>query len=269
MPPTRPAPPRPNASRSICRPRAKPASCPTSTPSTTSCSRAPSRSISPRPSNPQGAVAERRLSRAAGRAGAALGFMMFADECYSEIYLQRPRAARHAEVVGAGFRQRRGVPLAVEALQPAGPARRLRGRRPAIPRAATSICATSPRRRCRCRRRRSRSRPTTTRRMSRRTARSIVAKFDLADQIIGNRYGYKRPAGGFFLWLDVVAARRRAKPRAASSGAKAGLRVVPGTISRATAPTAAIPATATSASRMVQDKRNHRRGAASPRRVLG
>ena len=29
------------------------------------------------------------------------------------------------------------------------------------------------------------------------------AKFDLADQILGNRYGYKRPAGGFFLWLDV------------------------------------------------------------------
>src|SRR5262249_34984002 len=32
-----------------------------------------------------------------------------------------------------------------------------------------------------------------------------VAKFDLADQIIGNRYGYQRPAGGFFLWLDVSA----------------------------------------------------------------
>src|SRR4030095_15460469 len=31
------------------------------------------------------------------------------------------------------------------------------------------------------------------------------AKFDLADQIIGNRYGYRRPAGGFFLWLDVSA----------------------------------------------------------------
>src|SRR5262249_61542640 len=28
-------------------------------------------------------------------------------------------------------------------------------------------------------------------------------KFDLADQIIGGRYGYERPAGGFFLWLDV------------------------------------------------------------------
>ena len=32
-----------------------------------------------------------------------------------------------------------------------------------------------------------------------------VAKFDLADQIIGDRYGYQRPAGGFFLWLDVSA----------------------------------------------------------------
>ena len=31
------------------------------------------------------------------------------------------------------------------------------------------------------------------------------AKFDLADQIVGDRYGYRRPAGGFFLWLDVSA----------------------------------------------------------------
>src|SRR4029077_10682379 len=28
-------------------------------------------------------------------------------------------------------------------------------------------------------------------------------KFDLADQILGNRYGYIRPAGGFCVWLDV------------------------------------------------------------------
>jgi aspartate/methionine/tyrosine aminotransferase len=28
-------------------------------------------------------------------------------------------------------------------------------------------------------------------------------KFDLADQILGSRYGYKRPAGGFCVWLDV------------------------------------------------------------------
>jgi len=28
-------------------------------------------------------------------------------------------------------------------------------------------------------------------------------KFDLAERIIGNRFGFYRPAGGFFLWLDV------------------------------------------------------------------
>jgi aspartate/methionine/tyrosine aminotransferase len=30
-------------------------------------------------------------------------------------------------------------------------------------------------------------------------------KFDLADQILGNRFGYQRPAGGFCIWLDVSA----------------------------------------------------------------
>jgi aspartate/methionine/tyrosine aminotransferase len=33
--------------------------------------------------------------------------------------------------------------------------------------------------------------------------RLYALKFDLADQIVGDRFGYKRPAGGFFLWLDV------------------------------------------------------------------
>src|SRR5260370_13657865 len=39
-------------------------------------------------------------------------------------------------------------------------------------------------------------------------------KFDLADQIIGDRYGYKRPAGGFFLWLDLSAPRGSEAPAA-------------------------------------------------------
>ena len=30
-------------------------------------------------------------------------------------------------------------------------------------------------------------------------------KFDFADQILGNRYGYVRPAGGFCVWLDISA----------------------------------------------------------------
>jgi aspartate/methionine/tyrosine aminotransferase len=52
-------------------------------------------------------------------------------------------------------------------------------------------------------------------------------KFDLADQIIGNRYGHKRPAGGFFLWLD-VSAHGGDEAVALRLWREAGLRVVPG-----------------------------------------
>ena len=52
-------------------------------------------------------------------------------------------------------------------------------------------------------------------------------KFDLADQILGDRYGYKRPAGGFCLWLDVSAhgGDEDATIRLYRDG---GVRVVPG-----------------------------------------
>jgi N-succinyldiaminopimelate aminotransferase len=53
------------------------------------------------------------------------------------------------------------------------------------------------------------------------------AKFDLADQIIGDRYGYKRPAGGFFLWLD-VAAQGGSEEVTKRLWRDAGVRVVPG-----------------------------------------
>mgnify|MGYP001323245933 CR=1 FL=1 len=52
-------------------------------------------------------------------------------------------------------------------------------------------------------------------------------KFDLAGQIIGDRYGYRRPAGGFFLWLD-VAAQGGSEAATQLLWRKAGLRVVPG-----------------------------------------
>jgi aspartate/methionine/tyrosine aminotransferase len=52
-------------------------------------------------------------------------------------------------------------------------------------------------------------------------------KFDLADQIIGDRYGYRRPPGGFFLWLD-VAAQGGSEAATLSLWRGAGLRVVPG-----------------------------------------
>ena len=61
-----------------------------------------------------------------------------------------------------------------------------------------------------------------------------AAKFDLADQIIGDRYGYKRPAGGFFLWLDVSAAwRQRSGDQAPVGGGRRARRAGP--LSRARA----------------------------------
>ena len=48
------------------------------------------------PSNPQGAVADDAYLTRLVALARRFGFLIFADECYCEIYLQRPRAARHA-----------------------------------------------------------------------------------------------------------------------------------------------------------------------------
>ena len=53
------------------------------------------------------------------------------------------------------------------------------------------------------------------------------AKFDLADQILGDRYSYRRPQGGFFLWLDVSACGGD-EAATLRLWKEAGVRVVPG-----------------------------------------
>jgi N-succinyldiaminopimelate aminotransferase len=58
------------------------------------------------------------------------------------------------------------------------------------------------------------------------------AKFDLADRVLGNRLGYCRPAGGFYLWLDVEDGEAAAK----RLWTEEALRVMPGAyLSRADA----------------------------------
>ena len=124
------------------------------------------------PSNPQGAVANRAyLDKLAGsrpplRLPGVRRRMLLRD-------LQRASAGRHAGSRRARLRQRGRVPLAVQALEPARPARRLRRRRPPLPRGLISSCAISRRRRCRARRSTSPSPPMATRRMCGKTARSI------------------------------------------------------------------------------------------------
>jgi aspartate/methionine/tyrosine aminotransferase len=49
-------------------------------------------------------------------------------------------------------------------------------------------------------------------------------KIDLAESILGNRFGFYRPAGGFFLWLDVGDGERAAR----ELWARGGVKVLPG-----------------------------------------
>jgi aspartate/methionine/tyrosine aminotransferase len=57
--------------------------------------------------------------------------------------------------------------------------------------------------------------------------RLYARKFDLADAIIGERFGYRRPAGGFYLWLDVSGAGG-SEAATVTLWREAGLRVLPG-----------------------------------------
>ena len=57
--------------------------------------------------------------------------------------------------------------------------------------------------------------------------RLYALKFDLADQIIGGRYGYQRPPGGFFLWLD-VASHGGSEAATVKLWRDGGVRVLPG-----------------------------------------
>src|SRR5690606_18548697 len=45
-------------------------------------------------------------------------------------------------------------------------------------------------------------------------------KIDMAERILGNRFGFYRPAGGFFLWLDVGDGEKAARELWARGGVK-------------------------------------------------
>jgi N-succinyldiaminopimelate aminotransferase len=178
------------------------------------------------PSNPQGAVADAAyLGRLAGLAR-RYGFLVFADECYCEIYLngRPPRgmleaaAPDYANVVvfhslskrsnlpglrvGFAAGDRRFLTRYVELRNIAAPQVPVPAQEVAIAAYADEAHVDKNR-------------------------ELYVAKFDLADQIVGNRYGYQRPAGGFFLWLD-VSNHGGDEAAAKKLWREGGLRVIPG-----------------------------------------
>jgi aspartate/methionine/tyrosine aminotransferase len=177
------------------------------------------------PSNPQGAVATRAyLERLAGLAQ-RYGFLVFADECYGEIYsCERPAGMLEASgpdfantIVFHSLSKRSNLPgLRVgfaagdnNFLAAFLELRNVAAPQVPVPAQHVAVAAYSDEAHVEENR------------------KLYAAKFDLADQILGGRYGYVRPAGGFFLWLD-VSAHGGSEVVTKRLWAEAGVRVVPG-----------------------------------------
>jgi N-succinyldiaminopimelate aminotransferase len=178
------------------------------------------------PSNPQGAVAGEAYLTRLVKMARRFGFLVFADECYCEIYLngRAPHGMLQASApdfanvvvfhslskrsnlpglrVGFAAGDRRFLTRYVELRNIAAP-------QVPVPAQEVAIAAYGDEAHVE------------------KNRELYVAKFDLADQIIGNRYTYRRPAGGFFLWLD-VSAQGGSEAAALKLWKEAGLRVIPG-----------------------------------------
>jgi len=177
------------------------------------------------PSNPQGAVADLAYLDRATALARRFGFLLFCDECYSEIFtrsappgiLQAAGDAFENVVlfqslskrsnlpglrIGFAIGDRRFLAKFLELRCVAAP-------QVPIPAQMVAVAAYGDERHVEA-----------NRELYRR-------KFDLADQIVGDRYGYRRPPGGFFLWLD-VAAHGGSEAAAARLWREAGVRVLPG-----------------------------------------
>jgi N-succinyldiaminopimelate aminotransferase len=177
------------------------------------------------PANPQGAVADRAYLEKLTALARRFGFVVLADECYCEIYSDRAPPGT-LEAAGADFAnvvvfhslsKRSSLPglrVGFAAGDRKFLASYLELRNVAAPQVPTplqhvAIAAYGDEKHVEDNRRLYRE------------------KFDLADQIIGDRYNYRRPAGGFFLWLD-VSAYGGSEAVTQRLWREAGLRVVPG-----------------------------------------
>jgi len=203
------------------------------------------------PANPQGSIADAAyLTRLVGLAR-RYGFMVFADECYSEIYwTEKPTGT--LEVAGPDFAnvavfhslsKRSSLPgLRVgfvagdkRFIKPFLDLRAVAAPQVPVPSQEVAIAAYGDE-----------AHVEENRALYR-------AKFDLADQIIGNRYGYKRPPGGFFLWLDVKA-QGGSETATLRLWREAGVRVLPGSYAARPQPDGFNPGDGYIRIAMVQDR---------------
>lgn len=177
------------------------------------------------PSNPQGAVASPAYLAHAAALARRYGFLVFSDECYSEIYSDTAPTSILA-AAGDGFDNvlafqslskrsnlpglRAGFVIGDRRfLKPFLDLRTVAAPQVPVPAQEVAIAALADEAHVAANRALYRD------------------KFDLADAIIGSRYGYRRPAGGFFLWLD-VSAHGGDETATRTLWRDAGVRVLPG-----------------------------------------
>jgi aspartate/methionine/tyrosine aminotransferase len=177
------------------------------------------------PANPQGSVATPAYFARLVALARRHGFLVFSDECYSEIYTREPppsmlesagpdfdnvvifqsiskRSNLPGLRVGFAAGDRKFLARFLELRNVSAPQVPMPAQRVAIAAYADEAHVEENR-------------------------QLYAEKFDLADTIIGKRYGYRRPAGGFLLWLD-VSAFGDDDAVALRLWKEAGLRVIPG-----------------------------------------
>ncbi len=156
------------------------------------------------PANPQGAVADGAYIGRALELARAYDFMLFLDECYSEIYsgdappggleVAAATADRYRNlVVFNSLSKRSNLPglrsgfCAGDAvfMESLAEVRNLVGPQVPGPTQHVSAAVWSEEQHVTVNRGRYR------------------AKYDICDEVLKGRFGYVRPAGGFFLWLDM------------------------------------------------------------------
>ena len=156
------------------------------------------------PSNPQGAVATPAYIARALELARKHDFMLFFDECYSEIYSHTPPTGglevaastpkRFANIVVFNSLSKRSNVPGLRSGFCAGDATFL----DALAEIRNSIAPQVPG-------------PTqhasaaiwAEEQHASANRAAYCEKFDLCDQILAGRFGYERPAGGFFLWLEM------------------------------------------------------------------
>lgn len=178
------------------------------------------------PANPQGSVVPRDALEKLVKRARKHNALVFADECYSDIWLKDEAPAGILEAAGNGFdgvvafhslSKRSSLP-GLRCGFAAGDADFLAAfmelrnvAAPQVPEPVQEVAVTAYN---------DEAHVNENRRLYR-------AKFDLADRILEKKYNYRRPEGGFFLWLD-VSKFKDDETATLKLWREAGLRVVPG-----------------------------------------